>query len=96
MTNKTDLNRELAEALDWGIAENCVDLFVVFPDETMPRLFDPLHDDAQCMRLAKQHQMIVNFYNNTVVDHLGNEISRGKTVNEAIIKALIKLLRGQP
>ena len=43
----------IAEYMGYEIAENTTYLFVIYPDETTPREFDPLFNADQSMELLK-------------------------------------------
>ena len=108
MTNKTDLNRELAEAMGWKFGNQEIGktgLWLppkgIFLTQTR---FDPLHDDAQCMGLMDiplergyrvQFEKIGNrFYCDFVFDKNSIECL-GKDKREAFCKALLKLLESE-
>ena len=53
------LDRQVAEALGYEIAQDTKDLFVIFPDETMPREFAPSTNWQQAGELLEEFNLSV-------------------------------------
>jgi len=109
MTNPTDLNRELAEALDWKykgnvIHENAAGMLSMLTDDNdqFANLvyFRPSTDKAQAMDLLIEFRLSVWAHANgdwcVTRRILGNDITvKGSTPMEAITRAVIKSLESE-
>jgi len=88
--NPQDFNRKMAELEGFEIDSEYPELFVYFPDEAMPRLYDPYNDLNLMMPLAWKHGIDpVAIGIKSICDN--GKANTKKEQTEAIRQCLIKI-----
>lgn len=76
-------------------AADCVELHVIYPDETMPRAYSPTTNGGQAMELAKAYNLLVDFRDNRVNYLLKEDWVGANTIEEAIVRACLTAHYGE-